>query len=40
MNPRFRLTPQAEAQLVEITDYIATDSEDAASRGHREMRRF
>jgi plasmid stabilization system protein ParE len=32
MNARFRFTPEAEAQLTEIIDYIAADSEDAARR--------
>lgn len=32
MNPRFRFTPEAEAQLAEIIDYIAADSDDAARR--------
>lgn len=32
MNDRFRFAPEAEAQLAEIIDYIATDSEDAARR--------
>jgi plasmid stabilization system protein ParE len=29
---RFRFTPEAEAQLVEIIDYIAADSEGSARR--------
>ncbi len=32
MNARFRFTQEAEAQLAEIIDYIASDSEDAARR--------
>jgi len=32
MSAWFRFTPEAEAQLSEIIDYIATDSEDSARR--------
>ena len=32
MTARFRFTPEAEAQLAEIVDYIAEDSQDAARR--------
>ena len=32
MNVRFRFSPEAEAQLAEIIDYIAADSEGAARR--------
>src|SRR5262245_9130840 len=32
MNGRFRFTPEAEAQLAEIVDFIAADSEDGARR--------
>lgn len=32
MKERFRFTPEAEAQLAEIVDFIAADSEDAALR--------
>ena len=32
MNGRFRFTTEAEAQLAEIVDFIAVDSEDAARR--------
>jgi plasmid stabilization system protein ParE len=32
MNGRFRFTPEAEAQLAEIIDFVAADSEDAARR--------
>ena len=32
MTARFRFTPEAEAQLAEIVDYIAADSQDAARR--------
>jgi hypothetical protein len=30
MNDRFRFTPEAEAQLAELVDYIAAHREDAA----------